>query len=104
MTRTLRRISYLRSGRLIPRATRGLRAGSVALAPRETMPWHSTGVREELLITVAGRLVVEARPSPRATRRLAMRRGQAVFIPPHTPHTVVNHSRARAMYLYITGR
>ena len=103
MNRTIRRTSYLRPGRLIPRAIHGLRAGSVVLDPQQAMACHSTGTREELLIAVAGRLVVEARPSARETRRIAMQRGQALFLPRHTPHTVVNRSRARAAYLYITG-
>ena len=103
MNRAIRRTSYLRPGRLMPRAARGLRAGSVVLKPQEAMAYHSTGAREELLIAVTGRLVVEARPSARAIRRIAMQRGQALLLPRHTPHTVANHSKARAAYLYITG-
>ena len=60
MTRSVRRVSYLRSGRLIPKAADGLRARSVLLRPGERMAWHSTGGREELLILLRGSLRVLA--------------------------------------------
>ena len=103
MTRRIRHVSYLRSGRLIPKAAGGLRARSVGLRPGERMAWHSTGAREELLVMVRGCLRVDAETTPGRVRRLMVKSGEAVFLPQRTPHTVVNAFRAAARYLYVTG-
>ncbi len=100
--RHIRRVSYLRPGRLIPKTAGGLRARTVQLKPGERMARHSTGHREELLIMVDGSLRVEAE-SPTRTRRLTVTRGEAVFLPKRTPHAIINASQARAIYLYVTG-
>lgn len=113
MTGRIARTSYRRGGRLIPRRTHGLRAGSVTLRPHEAMDWHSTGDREELLILLAGRVQVEveARPGGSARRagasaritRVALSVGQCAFIPSEIPHRVLNRSRTAAHYLYVTA-
>ena len=103
MRRGIRRVSYRRPGRLIPQTAAGLRARTVQLKPGERMARHSTGQREELLIVLDGRLRVEAESPTKARRRLAVTDGQAVFLPKRTPHAVINASKARAMYLYVTG-
>ncbi|MBI1992786.1 MAG: cupin domain-containing protein [Candidatus Omnitrophica bacterium] len=95
--------SCRRDGRLIPRNSRGLRGGSVILRPGETMAWHSTGSREELLIALEGRVRVEAQTSRRSVRSISLKSGSCVFLPEATRHRVVNRSRAAARYLYITA-
>jgi mannose-6-phosphate isomerase-like protein (cupin superfamily) len=75
------------------------------------MDWHSTGDREELLILLAGRVEVEARPGGGARRagasaritRVALSVGQCAFIPSEIPHRVFNRSRTAARYLYVTA-
>lgn len=90
--------SYRATGRLVPRRTTGLRAGSVALKPGEAMPWHSTEGREEFLIILAGRVHLQTeQPS------ILLKAGQCAWLPRHTSHTVRNCSRRTARYLYVTG-
>ena len=101
--RLIRAASYRRVGRLVPRRAAGLRAGSVVLKPSEQMPWHSTRAREELLLVLQGRVIVEAGSSPRMIRRVTLGAGRCLFLPRETPHRVVNRSRALARYLYITA-
>ena len=104
---SVRVISYGRAGRLLPRRAAGLRAGVVALKPGEVMPWHSTKSREELLIALEGRLRVEIQSRDKRrgqrVRRLTMNEGRCVLLPRRTVHRVVNQSRERAHYIYVTG-
>ena len=108
MTGRITRTSYRRRGRLIPRRTHGLRAGSVTLRPQGAMDWHSTGDREELLILLAGRVQVEVDSARRAgasarITRVALSAGQCAFIPSEILHRVLNRSRTAARYLYVTA-
>lgn len=95
--------SYGRGGRLIPRNSRGLRAGSVILRHGRVMEWHSTRAREELLIALRGTVRVEVRVAPRRIRSTKLRAGQCALLPRRTVHRVVNRSRAASHYLYITA-
>jgi len=104
MTRRLiRRRSFQREGRLIPRRARGLRAASVSLAPGQTMAWHSTGAREELLIALRGMVQLETRRSSLRCQRVVLKAGQCAFLPRQTPHRLINRSNMTARYLYVTG-
>ncbi len=103
MKRGIRRSSYTRPGRLVPANARGLRARSIVLDHGEQMAWHTTGMREELLITLAGRMRLEMPSRFHRVRSLLLRPGQCVFLPASTMHRVVNHSRAQAHYLYVTA-
>ena len=95
--------SYALAGRVVPRAAKGLRAGSVILRTGEVMGWHSTGSREELLIALEGRVQVEAQASHRSVRSVSLRSGSCLFLPEATWHRVVNRSAAAARYLYVTA-
>jgi mannose-6-phosphate isomerase-like protein (cupin superfamily) len=79
----------------------------VVLKPGGVMDWHSTRTREELLIAFEGRLRVEVQSSGKRrgqrVRRMTVNGGQCVFLPRRTVHRVVNQSRKRANYLYVTG-
>ena len=90
-------------GRLIPRRARGLRAGAVILKPGESVAWHSTRRREELITILAGRLSLEFLAARRRVRCLPLRSGQCAFVRAHTIHRMVNASRATARYMYVTG-
>ena len=98
------RASYRRSGRLIPKRARGLRAGSVALKPGASMPWHTTDDREELIIALTGRIQIETERSQTSRLRTSLRAGQCALLPSRTRHAVVNRSTRTARYLYVTGR
>ena len=102
--RAVRVASYRRAGRLTPKRGRGsVRAGSVRLRPGAVMDWHSTRLREELLILLAGRADLEVdRPAGRI-RCVALRAGQCAWLAPRTAHRVVNRSTATAWYLYVTA-
>ena len=102
MRRVVRR-SYRRPGRLIPKRSRGLRARSMLLPPEASVAWHSTGAREELLIGLAGEVLVEIRRA-RRVRRVALAAGWSLWLPPSLPHRVINASTTPVRYLYVTGR
>ena len=97
------RASYRRPGRLVPKRSRGLRAGSVALKPGAVMPWHSTNDREELIVVLAGRIQLDAERLRRRLRTV-LQAGQCALLPSRTRHAVVNRSTRTARYLYVTGR
>ncbi|OGX28801.1 MAG: hypothetical protein A3B78_00540 [Omnitrophica WOR_2 bacterium RIFCSPHIGHO2_02_FULL_67_20] len=96
--------SYRRTGRLVPKRKRGLRAGSVILRPGTSMPWHSTKEREELIIALAGRVHLDVEDAPGRRRQTVLSEGRCALLPPRTPHAVSNHSRRTARYLYVTGK
>ncbi|MBI4597509.1 MAG: cupin domain-containing protein [Candidatus Omnitrophica bacterium] len=99
----IRVASYRRGGRLTAAKAQGLRAGSVILAPRSMMDWHSTRAREELLIVLRGRLSVEVEPSMRRVRRVPLAAGRCAHLPSWTMHRVVNRGSTNAHYVYVTG-
>ena len=66
------------------------------------MEWHSTRMREELLIALDGRAYVEARSSHRISR-IALDAGQCLFLPAQTLHRVLNRSTTRVRYIYVTA-
>lgn len=100
----MRVVSYRRAGRLAPKRRRGLQAGSVILRPGAVMPRHSTKEREELIIALAGRMLIEAEDARGCSRRTILSEGRCALLPPRTVHTVSNRSRGTARYLYVTGR
>ena len=96
-------VSYQRGGRLTPRRSQGLRAGSVVLSPGDVMDWHSTRTRQELLIALSGRVQVEWQFSPRQLKREPLKAGQCALLSAQTIHRVVNRSSTKAHYLYVTA-
>ncbi|MDP3703307.1 MAG: cupin domain-containing protein [Candidatus Omnitrophota bacterium] len=96
-------VSYRRAGRLLPRRAAGLRAGAVVLRPGNIIDWHSTKSREELLIAMQGLVRVEVKRPHRTPRRVPLKNGACLWLPPHTWHRVVNESTKLARYLYITA-
>lgn len=90
-------------GRLIPRRARGLRAGAVTLKPGESMEWHSTRDREELIAVLDGRLSLEFHAPRQRLRRAALRQGQCAFVRADTMHRLTNVSASPSRYIYVTG-
>ena len=71
------------------------------LKPGNAVEWHSTRQREELLLGVAGSVRIDY--GDERTRSMIMAAGQCVFLPPGTPHRVVNVSSSAAHYIYVVG-
>ena len=87
----------------MPRRAAGLRAGAVVLQPGKVMDWHSTKSREELLIALQGLVQVEVQRPHRTPRRIPLKNGACLWLPPRTRHRVVNAAKKPARYLYITA-
>ena len=96
------RRTFRTPGRLIPSASRGLRARAVRLSTGGVMDWHTTGEREELLLGLRGRVRVEI-DAGRAVRQIPLTAGESVFLPRRIRHRVVNASPRASVYLYVTG-
>ena len=94
--------SLAQPGRIAPADAKGLRAAVVVLPPAGVMAWHSTRLREELLIALAGAVEVQAGASSKG-RRVRVKAGQGLFLPMRMRHRVVNRSAAAARYLYVTA-
>lgn len=104
MKQRLRRFSFLKTGRLILSPKQGLRARAVRLAANQSMGWHSTHHREELLLVIQGKVVVEAMRGARRKRSIGLKNGEGLFIPKMTKHSVSNASGSAALYVYVTGQ
>ena len=100
---TVTRRSYRRAGRLVPPSSRRLRSRSMILQPGQSVEWHSTGSREELLIGISGTATLEYRDGPRRVRRASLPAGGCLFLPCHVEHRVVNRASRMAHYIYLTG-
>jgi mannose-6-phosphate isomerase-like protein (cupin superfamily) len=88
---------------VIPRRVEGLRAAVVVLKPGGCMAWHSTQAREEVLIPLAGRVVLETRTLRGRQRCHALSTVRCAYLPARTLHRVVNASSTEARYLYVTA-
>jgi mannose-6-phosphate isomerase-like protein (cupin superfamily) len=66
------------------------------------MAWHSTRDREELILVVAGRVVVQVKQAGRG-RRAVVTQGRCLFLGARTEHAVLNDSRRAAQYVYVTA-
>ena len=95
--------SYARPGRLTPAQNRGLRARAVQLKAGAIMPWHSTAAREELLLVLQGRALVEVVEPRQRLRPLRLAAEQSLWLPARTIHRVVNTARRALHYVYVTG-
>jgi len=72
------------------------------LLPRQSVPWHSTGAREELLIGLRGELTLELQHAGRRNT-ITLHKDQCAFLSSQAWHRVVNRSRHTAHYLYLTA-
>jgi quercetin dioxygenase-like cupin family protein len=100
--RVVRR-SFSRAGKLVPAGAKRFRGRSVKLSPGQAIAWHSTGVREEMLIALAGRLQLERDDGAGSLKMTTLVAGQCAWIPSGTQHRVVNRARRKAQYLYLTA-
>ncbi|MCX5672119.1 MAG: cupin domain-containing protein [Planctomycetota bacterium] len=82
-----------------PPATCGMRSGRVELKAGEEIGEHSTGDHEEVLVMIEGEGEVRVEGHP----PLAVRGGQAVYIPPQSRHNVRNAGAPLLRYIYIVA-
>jgi len=70
-------------------------SGYVVLKPGEGMHRHTTGANEELLVFLvgSGEVVVGA-------EHVAVREGQALYVPPRTEHEVHASAQGELRYVY----
>ncbi len=94
---------FYHPGRLIKNSKNGLRARTVALKPKESMDWHSTGRREELILSVKGTIRIEIEQANRKISKSRLSSGFCFFIPSQVVHRVINASSRSASYVYVTG-
>lgn len=99
----VRRRSYARAGRLVPSWAKRLRGRSVRLSSGEGVAWHSTDDREEILIALAGSLQLEVAQDRDRVKRVTLSAGHSAFLSHAVRHRVLNRSRHRAHYLYLTA-
>jgi mannose-6-phosphate isomerase-like protein (cupin superfamily) len=67
------------------------------------MAWHSTGLREELLLCVAHPLTIDVVQPRQHIQHVLLQPGQSLWLPPQTIHRVANQGRRPARYVYVTG-
>ncbi len=78
--------------------TRGLKAGLVALKPKESIGEHKTENKEEVLIILKGSAIVYYGKS----KKIKAPKNSFVFIPEQTLHNVENLGNKILQYLYVT--
>ena len=102
----LRKARWDKPGRLIVAPTPGgLKARAVRLTAGSVMEWHSTGAREEFLLVMEGRCMVEARVASSAARlrRLALSAGACAYLSRNVDHRVLQQGKDAVLYVYVTG-
>jgi mannose-6-phosphate isomerase-like protein (cupin superfamily) len=82
-----------------PPQTCGMRSGRMQLGPGEDVGRHTTGNHEEILIILAGagRLECDGREP------LAVRAGQAAYVPPGTFHNVRSTGAGVLRYVFVVA-
>ena len=94
---------FTRPGKLVPPDTAHLKSRAMRLRSGGAVDWHTTGLREELLLAVDGRVEVELLVAPDKIRRVTLEAGQSLFLPSQLTHRVINRSTRIAGYVYVTG-
>lgn len=79
--------------------TRGMRSGSVVLAPGADCGEHSTKSHEETLVFLRGAGIVRLV----GHEPLEVGAGRIAYIPPHTTHNVVNTGAEPLAYVYVVA-
>ena len=75
---------------------KGLRSGYVILKPKESVGLHNTGPSEEVIFVTHGSgLICYGQKNS-----IKVKRNAFVYIPPKTPHNVVNTGKELLKYIY----
>ncbi len=77
--------------------TCGMRSGRVFLPPGKDCGLHSTNAHEEILVFLGGQGTA-CIGNPVVPQSVG--RGKILYIPPHTPHNIVNSGSEPLMYIY----
>ncbi|MBD3426819.1 MAG: cupin domain-containing protein [Candidatus Omnitrophica bacterium] len=80
-------------------ATSGMKSGYVKLEEGGSVGRHSTKEREEALVIMEG----EARVCCEGSEPLMAKAESVVYIPPDTPHDVINAGRGPLRYVYVVS-
>lgn len=79
---------------------KGLRSGYVVLESKESIGEHNTGPSEEVIFIISGSgLVCHGQRS-----RVKVKKNSFVYIPPQTPHNVINTGEKLLKYIYTAAR
>lgn len=85
------------SGTLVkPPQTKQIKTGLIVLAPGEDVGWHITKKREEIIIILKGRAVVECQGQKRNVVE-----GDFIYIEAEKEHNVFNKGKEELRYLYL---
>jgi len=76
-----------------------MRSGYVTLPAGETVGWHTTGAREELIIVLAG--AGQARFRKKAA--IPVRAGDAVYVPPECEHDMASSGPEPLRYIFVVA-
>jgi mannose-6-phosphate isomerase-like protein (cupin superfamily) len=79
---------------------KGLRSGYVVLKPKESVGQHNTGPCEEVILVISGSGLVNYGKKS----ELKVRKNSFIYIPPYTPHNVINTGRVPLKYVYSAAR
>ena len=79
---------------------KGLRSGYVVLKPQESIGEHNTGSSEEVIFIINGSGLV----CHRQKSRVKVKQNTFVYIPPQTPHNVINTGKKLLKYIYTAAR
>ncbi|NLH17574.1 MAG: cupin domain-containing protein [Phycisphaerae bacterium] len=77
--------------------TRGMRSGRVFLKAGQECGLHSTKAHEEILVFLGGQGTARVGDPAES---LSVRQGKILYIPPHTPHNIVNSGTEPLVYIY----
>ncbi len=79
---------------------KGLRSGYVVLKPRASIGEHNTGSSEEVIVVTEGRGLV----SCGSFKALKVKKHSFIYVPPRTPHNVINTGKVALKYIYTAAR
>ncbi len=80
---------------LKPPKTNNLHAGRVYLKPGSDCGEHTTGTNEEMLVFLSGKGQAVI-----GDKAFAVGKGKITYIPPQTPHNIINNSNEPLIYIF----
>ena len=83
---------------LKPPESRLLKSGQVTLQPKESVGWHVTDKREELIIVLQGTATIMQH-----NKETQVKAGETHYIKEGTSHNVVNNLDKELKYIYIVS-
>ncbi|MCK4717066.1 MAG: cupin domain-containing protein [Thermoplasmata archaeon] len=84
---------------ITPEDSRYIRARCIVLQPGTEVGEHSSHEHEEVVIILEGEATVMVEGEERKVSG-----GNAAYIPPHTPHNILNRSSKPVRYVYVRSR